>query len=184
MSLLHRLALWATLLCAALPAQAALFQNGSTDLERELRLARQDGKQLVVLFELENCDACRQLRQRVLSDPNAERLFGRRFRTVTVNLDSPAQLTTPTGQTLAPQAWARQIGVLGTPALAFFDGKGQLAYRHLGALADCPELVLLGRFVATQEFENQPYSLYLQEQFAQQRAIKGGAKHQICLSKN
>ncbi|WP_026685444.1 thioredoxin family protein [Azovibrio restrictus] len=183
MSLPRGLTLGLLLLCLTLPVRAALFENQGTALEQELAQARQSGRLLVVLFELENCPTCLQLKREVLSKPDAQRLFGRRFRTVTVNLDTQAEVTTPAGEHLPTRAWAQQIGVLGTPALVFFDARGQILYRHLGPVADCPELVLLGRFVADREFENQPYLAYLQGQFTQLRA-KGRSRNEICHSKN
>ncbi len=183
MRIYRYLALWALLFCFTLPAQAALFENTSAALDQEAAQAQKSGKLLVVLFELENCDACLQLKRDVLSKPDAERLFGRRFRTVNVNLDRQAEVTTPSGKVLPTRVWAQQIGVIGTPALVFFDAKGQIVYRHLGPIADCPELILLGRFVANREFENQPYMAYLQGQFTQLRA-NGRARNEICHSKN
>jgi thioredoxin-related protein len=147
-----------------LPAQAALFQDSSPELAQETQKAAQEGQLLVVLFELEDCDLCRRLKADVFSGHETERLFSRHFRTVSVNLDHSADITTPDGKALPRQAWASRIGVLGTPALVFFDARGRLIYRHLGPVADGAELLLLGRYVRTEAFDDLPWALYRQDQ--------------------
>jgi thioredoxin-related protein len=165
----------------ALPAQAALFQNVSSKLAGEAQKAQQEGKLLVVLFELEDCDICQRLKADVFSEYDTERQFGRDFRAVSVSLDQDAEITTPDGKIMSRQRWAQQIGVVGTPAFAFFDGHGKLLYRHLGPVANRQELLLLGRYVRTEAFENLPWSVYLEQQ---RSTLHGATKDDICRGKS
>jgi thioredoxin-related protein len=157
-----------------LPAQAVLFQDSSPELAQESQKAAQEGKLLVVLFELEECDLCRCLKADVFSGHETERLFSRHFRTVSVDLDQSADITTPDGKALPRQAWASRIGVLGTSALAFFDAQEHLIYRHLGPVADGTALLLLGRYVRTNAFDDLPWTLYLQDQQKPQGGQQSG----------
>lgn len=162
----------AALLFAAGLAQAELFPlapAAHADLAREAAAGSREGRRLAVLFEQEDCDACRQLRSKVLSNPATEKDFAARYRSVAVNLSGDAELVTPEGQALAPKRWAERLRIVGTPAVAFFDGTGRLLYRHVGPLASGRELELLGRYVAAGEYERQPFATYRQARQAGHR---------------
>jgi thioredoxin-related protein len=167
------------LLAVAAPARAELFSASATDLAAEATAAAREGKQLAVLFEQEDCDACRKLKKTVLSDKATERLFGRGYRTVSVNLTKDSDITLPDGKAQSPKAWAGRLRIVGTPAIAFFDKNGQLLYRHVGAPADSQEFVLLGRYVASAEYEKRPFVSYLSAQRLGGRASVIG-KGEIC----
>jgi thioredoxin-related protein len=160
-------------LCLALPfpAQAALFQSGGA-LDSEARMAGAEQKLLIVLFELEDCDYCRALRADVFPAKGLEKRLNAHFRTVAVYLDGDEAITTPSGETLPRKAWAEKLRVLGTPAFIFFDGQGQLVYRHLGSVADAAELQLLASYVQNAAYEEQPWSDYL----AKNKKSRPGAK--------
>lgn len=153
-------------------AHATLFQNASIDLARETSQAAREGKQLAVLFEQEGCDACKRLKQTVLSDRQAERRFGQRYRTVSVDLASTGDIVAPNGKTVPIRAWAERLRILGTPALAFFDQGGQLLYRHVGPLNSSGEFLLLGQYIAKGEYETRPFVSYLAAQQAKRRGDK------------
>lgn len=171
-----------TLLWAPL-CRASLFQVTATDLASETRLAAQERKQLAVLFEQEGCEACAKLKKTVFSDRNAERLFSRRYRTVSVDLASDGDITAPDGKMLSIKAWAEQLRVIGTPALVFFDKDGRPLYRHVGPVRDSGEFVLLGRYVASGESENLPFLAYTAAQQRNRRAAPV-ARPEICHSRN
>jgi thioredoxin-related protein len=145
---------------AAAPLQGAPFERHTDDLARETRSAGQEGKLLAVLFELEDCPNCRELRADVLSKARAT-AFERHFRTVSVTIDARKNpLTLPDGASLPRGEWALKLGIYATPALGFFDGKGQLVYRHLGTLSSAEELVLLGRYIAEEAFDEAPWFIW------------------------
>lgn len=181
-----RLIAAAALLFAAGLAQAELFPlapAANADLAREVAAGSREGRLLAVLFEQEDCDACRQLRSKVLSNKATEKDFAARYRSVAVNLSADAELVTPGGQSLAPKRWAERLRVVGTPAVAFFDGKGRLLYRHVGPLASGRELELLGRYVATEEYERRPFAAYLQAQKTSDR-VSALQRESVCHTKS
>lgn len=169
----------ASLLLLALPVRAELFGHAATDLAAEAATAARQGRQLAVLFEQEDCDACRKLKKNVLSDKATERLFDRHYRTAAVNLPREGDITLPDGRVQSPRAWAERLRIPGTPAIAFFDGKGQLVYRHVGAPADRQEFLLLGRYVASAEYEKRPFISYLSAQRLGTR-LGATAKGDVC----
>jgi thioredoxin-related protein len=144
---------------AAVPASSTVpppFSRHADDFAQETQAAQKEGKLLAVLFELQDCPNCRQLKAEVLAkNPAGE--IERHFRTVSVTVDQPGDITTPRGEKLPRSQWADKVGVFATPALGFFDGKGQLVYRHLGTLSTAEELILLGRYITEQAFEDAPW---------------------------
>lgn len=148
--------------------QAALFEHNSTDLSREAKQAQAEGKILVVLFEQDDCEICQRLKRTIFSDPHTQRQFSRTYHSVNINLSQQSEITTPEGKQQLARLWADQMGILGTPALAFFDTKGQLLYRHVGPVKSGTELLHLGNYVARHEFENQPFTSYLKSKTVKQ----------------
>ncbi|MDR2093164.1 MAG: thioredoxin fold domain-containing protein [Azoarcus sp.] len=142
----------------ALPARGALFEQGADDLAAEARAAAREGKLLAVLFEQEDCDFCRALRE-VLAHGKAAS-FAQGYRTVKVAIDRAETITTPKGDSLPSAQWAERLGIVGTPAFVFFDGGGAIVYRHLGTLSSPGELILLGRFIHEQAYEEAPWAAY------------------------
>lgn len=141
----------------SLPLQAAPFERHADNLAQEVQAAHHEGKQLAVLFELTDCPNCHELKAEVLSKSQAG-AFEQHFRTVSVTVDQHGELTTPRGEKLPRDQWATQLGVFATPAVGFFDDQGQLVYRHLGTLHSPQELILLGRYIAEQAFDDAPWS--------------------------
>lgn len=159
----------ALLLGAAGPAAAALFSADAVDLAAELKSAAREKRGLAVYFELPDCSGCRDMKRHVFSDARTERNFGRRYRTLRVDLASGAELVDTDGRRRTPQALAERLRIAGTPAFAFFERDGGLRYRHVGALPDPADFVSLGRFVAEAAYDAQP--------FAEYRRRRGGALH-------
>ncbi|MDR2688946.1 MAG: thioredoxin fold domain-containing protein [Azoarcus sp.] len=164
--------------CVIYPLHAAPFERQTDDFAREIDAARQQGKLLAVLFELEDCPNCRELKAEVLSK-SAANAFEQHFHTVSLTVDQQGNITTPSGETLPRDQWAGKLGVFATPAFGFFDGKGQYIYRHLGTLSSPEELVLLGRYIVEQAFEDAPWSVWRDAQSGATAAIHddGHAEH-------
>lgn len=140
---------------------AALFEHNSTNLSQANQQAQAEGKILVVLFEQDDCEICQRLKRTVFADIQTQRQFSPSYHSVNINLSQQSEIITPEGKPQLARLWADSMGILGTPALAFFDAKGQLLYRHVGPVKSGAELIHLGNYVAHQEFENQPFTAYL-----------------------
>jgi protein SCO1/2 len=173
---------WATAACmfllASANAQAALFDKVSTDLAAEIAAARSASRPLAVMLVLKDCPPCLAMKRTTLKDPRAQADFGQHFRTVTVSLDAPGALIGPSGETTTAAEWAQKIGAAAAPSFVFFDRDGQFTYRHVGALSNGEALNLLGRFVDSSGFDQEPFSEYLRRHShaPQLAAVDAGAR--------
>jgi protein SCO1/2 len=77
---------------------------------------------------------CRDMKLHVFPNPQTERGFGNRFRTVRIDLATTAALIDTDGKTSFPKQLAQRLGITGTPA-PFFDHRGGLNYRHSGLIS-------------------------------------------------
>ncbi|QEL64625.1 protein SCO1/2 [Oryzomicrobium terrae] len=147
---------------SALFAAPAVTPAAPLDLAREAAAAKAEGKRLALYFELPDCPGCARMKREVF--PNAAVLadFGRRYRTIKVDLAErdghSAPLVDPQGQRTSAAQLADRYRVLGTPGFLFFDGP-DFRYRHVGPL-DAVDFRALGRFVTAGAFEQQPFADY------------------------
>jgi len=142
-------------------AQGALFVSASADLGAEARRARAEGKGLAVMVELPDCAVCLEMKRTVFTDARAA-AFGKRFRTVRLDVEQNRPLVDPSGTSSSTRELARRCGVRGTPTFLFFDNEGRLAYRHVGGFSLPSDLVLLGEFVRGARYDQEPFAEYLQ----------------------
>jgi thioredoxin-related protein len=172
---------------ATFAGEAKLFVDHSADLASEARAAAGERRILAVLFEQEGCSACVKQRRQVFSDASAARRFAAGFRTLAVDLASEDEsFVTPDGRKLSPRQWAERLRIPGTPALAFFDGAGNILYRHVGALADAGELSLLARYVDNGEYERLPFAAYARQAAARRSsaAVNNHLDGSICRTRS
>lgn len=88
-------------------------------------LRRQSGgRPLAVLFETRRCAPCDEMHQQGFQRPEVQAQL-RRLDVVRFALNDRREVTTPEGQRLTAEAWARALGVGFTPTLVFFDVAGQ-----------------------------------------------------------
>lgn len=157
------IALVCALACTAAVAAAGttpLFAREADDLAREAVLAAKEGKRLAVLFESEGCTFCEQMKRRVFPARQALREFGAAFRTVALRADRATELVAPDGTRTTAAAFAARLRIAGTPAFAFFDGRGALEMRHQGAFPDAAGLAALGRYVSSGAYESLPFAAW------------------------
>ena len=157
----HLATLFALLLALAQPAAAALFSERTTDLQQQAAVAARAGKKLAVLFEQDDCAECLRLKKTIYAEKAASARFGAGYHTVSVNLTKAEQVTTPDGRQTTALEWAGRLRIPGTPAIAFFTSDGAILYRHVGPLRSGQDLLDLGHYVATAEFDRRPFDAYL-----------------------
>jgi thioredoxin-related protein len=75
---------------------------------------------LLVFFEQEQCSACDELHLDILARDESNELLDQ-FNIAHVDIWSREKLTTPSGETMEAREWAREMGVLYTPTLVFYD---------------------------------------------------------------
>ena len=146
--------------CCFLPSLAAatLFERSTPDLQAETRAAAAEGKGLALFLTLPDCPGCREMERTVFNEKSLNAAVDRQFRHLRLEINGETPLTEPGGKTSTPAAFAQRLRAVATPAFAFFDARGQLLYRHTGAL-DARGFGQLLDFVERGEYERQPFVL-------------------------
>ncbi len=126
------------------------------------------GKPLAVLFETVDCAACDELhrdafqRETVLTQV-------RRVDMARLALGSPVQLTTPDGRTVKASEWARELDVMYTPSIVFFDPSGTEVFRVSAYLRPF-HLANALAYVAEGAYHSEAFQHYLQKRTDAMRA--------------
>jgi thioredoxin-related protein len=121
-------------------------------------LARKPGdKPLAVVFETTDCAPCDELHREGFRRAEVLALV-RRFDVARFALGAPTPLTTPDGRRTTAQAWARELDVVYTPSVVFFDASGAevfriAAYLRPFHLASSFEYVASGAYRAEPSFQ-------------------------------
>lgn len=144
------------LAAAVAPAAEALFTHAARDLGAEARAAKAEGKKLAVWFTLPDCAGCKEMERSVFANPALGQRFDHQYRHVRLDLAGNDPVLDAAGQPVGAPDLARSLGVVATPSFAFFDGQGQLLYRHTGTLSR-GDFSRLARYVARAEYENLPF---------------------------
>jgi thioredoxin-related protein len=141
-------------------------------LSAPLRLGdnrEQSQRPLVVMFEQPVCAACDELHQDILQrDAVADSLA--RFDGAVVDAFASEPIQTPDGRELPIRDWSRELGIIYTPSLVFFDGDGDEVFRteaylkafHIHGALD---------YVASKAYQDQPsFQRFLQDRTAELQA--------------
>lgn len=108
-------------------------QNPATTMTQEpffirptyqLEASNLQNKYLLVLFEEPNCNPCDALHHTTLRHQETRALL-KAFNVVQLNRTGDSQVVTPSGEHLTAQQWYRQLKLIYTPAMVFFDHHGQ-----------------------------------------------------------
>lgn len=139
----------------------AFFDSTLGDFSAELKTARQQGKQGVLLmFETEACPFCRRMREQVLSREEVQRYFRRHFNIFAVDLIGSVEVADFTGREMTEKAFGRSLRVRGTPTFLFVSPEGKELARYTGATRDVAEFMALGRYVAEGHYAKMPFEQY------------------------
>lgn len=97
-------------------------------VNQDLGRRKVSDKHLMVVFESADCSKCRLLREMLKAD--VLRPYLRRLEVVFINSSNEhSRIVTPEGQKLSGKAWADQLGLIHSPAMVFFYGKGKEVLR-------------------------------------------------------
>jgi len=155
-------------LVALSPANAAegwerFFELSFGDLRAEAAEAQKSGQQgLVVMYHFDECPYCARMKREVLSRPEVQTFYQKRFRAISVNTRGDQEVTGFSGKVLPEKEFARAAGVRATPSFQFFAADGTLLATHAGAIYDPAEFMLLGEYVASGAYRNASFAAYKQ----------------------
>lgn len=89
------------------------------DLNEDLDAANNDSKRLVMFFEQRGCIYCKEVHEKVLSDPEVREFIEKNFMVVQYNLYGDEEVVDFDGEDLTEKTAARKWGVLFTPTILF-----------------------------------------------------------------
>jgi thioredoxin-related protein len=132
-------------------------------------LARNAGSRpLAVLFETPYCSACDELHREGLQRPDVRALLGK-FDVAQFALGARTMLTTPDGQPVRADAWARDLRVAYTPTIVFFDASGREVFR-IDAYLRAFHLASALDYVASGAYRSEPsFQRFLQARAERKR---------------
>ncbi len=89
------------------------------DLGEDLETANSDGKRLVMFFEQRGCIYCKEVHEKVLTDPEVSDFIKANYMVVQYNLYGDEEVVDFDGDDLTEKTAARKWGVMFTPTILF-----------------------------------------------------------------
>jgi len=129
---------------------ALMAENFFIATDRLDKLSAESDTPLAIYFEAGDCDNCQVLHQRILADPATRRLVVK-MQNVQFDINSEEKIVTPDGKQIALKQWARELGIVYTPSVVFFDSSGL-------------EVMRIGAFMKTFHFQS-VYDYVLQKAY-------------------
>jgi thioredoxin-related protein len=120
----------------------------------------------VVLFETRFCAACDELHREGFRRKDILALLAR-FEVVRFALSERAAIVTPGATRMAAEDWARDLGIVYTPSLVFFDVAGREVFRIEAYLRPFHLRSSL-EYVASEAYKREPSF----QRFLQNRALE------------
>ncbi len=142
------------------------FTRGLGDYREELADARSAGKRGVIfVYQMEGCEYCDRMKAAVLSKPEVQAWYGKRFAAYSIDILGSSEMTDFAGRKTTERQFARASLVQGMPTVDFFDLDGRLIARVPGEIPDTRTFLALGEWVAS--------GAHAKETFDQYRARRG-----------
>ena len=109
------------------------FKNSFLALDEDLQEAVDNGKTgIIVYFGQKRCAYCKMLMEVNFQTPDIVNYTRTHFDVVPIDIWSPEEVTTPSGETLSEREYSQKLGTNFTPSLVFFDADGRVALRLRG----------------------------------------------------
>lgn len=89
------------------------------DVADDIATARSEGKRLAIVFEQRGCIYCKEMHEKLLSDPEVRDYIKANFMVVQYNMFGDEEVTDLDGQVLTEKAAFRKWGYLFTPTIVF-----------------------------------------------------------------
>lgn len=96
------------------------FSQTFRDLKEDLAQANSQGKRLAIIFEQRGCSYCKEVHEKVLSDPEVRDFIKANYMMVQYNLHGDEEVVDLDGEALTEKTAARKWRVLFTPTIFFF----------------------------------------------------------------
>lgn len=89
------------------------------DISEDIEAAADEGKRLVIIFEQRGCIYCRQMHEKLLSDPEVTDYIKENFMVVQYNMFGDEEVIDLDGEELTEKTAARKWGYVFTPTIVF-----------------------------------------------------------------
>jgi len=151
-----------SLLAGAASAGGTYFGPAPADLRAALEQANAQGKSgVALLFELQDCSSCVELKRTALPAPRVRRAYGPNFSTFVLGLDSFEGIKDFQGRITTAPEFAQASRVVGTPTIVIYDLQGIPVARLAGMPQGSAEVAALARYAKEGAYENEPFARYL-----------------------
>lgn len=137
------------------------FYDTNNNLAEDMATAKAMNKRLVLVFEQKNCEFCRKLHEKLLSDADIESYLKSNFMLVRYNLDGTDSVTDLDGETLTENEASRKWKIRASPSYLFLpvDADGsESAYDVASAITsgtpDKPIFMNLFRWVESNVYHD------------------------------
>ncbi len=138
------------------------FEQSLGDLAEELDIAREEGKQgLLLFFEQEECPFCRRMKRDVLNRPQVQDYYREHFRILPIDIEGDVTLLDFQGVEMKEKDFAFRVNrVRATPVFLFYDLNGKPVTRYTGATTGIDEFMWLGEYVVQGVYRDMPFAKY------------------------
>ncbi|PWJ84468.1 thioredoxin-related protein [Pseudaminobacter salicylatoxidans] len=131
-----------------LPASASVGEDGLhkepwfnmtfRDIGEDIATAKAEGKRLAIIFEQRGCIYCREMHEKLLSDPEVRDYIQANFMVVQYNMFGDEEVTDLDGEKLTEKTAARKWGYVFTPTIVFLPEEATDAPVNRAAVATMP----------------------------------------------
>ena len=109
------------------------FKKSFLELDDDLKEAIEAGKRgIIVYFGQKRCAYCKMLMEVNFQTPDIVTYTRQHFDVIPIDIWSPEEVTTPSGESLSERDYAQNLGTNFTPSLVFYDTEGRIALRLRG----------------------------------------------------
>lgn len=112
------------------------FEDGFLDLSEEVQLAKEEGKQLVIIYEQEGCPYCKELHKVNLKNPGIKKFMQENYRVIQLDIRGSREVTDFSGKTMSEKEFSRIWQIHFTPTLSFFPTDPALVLNKTGKEAE------------------------------------------------
>jgi thioredoxin-related protein len=139
----------------------AFFDTSLGDYAAELKTAREQGKQgILLVLEAEGCPFCKRMREQIMSRPEVQQYFHRYFNIFSIDINGSVMVTGVDGKEQTEKTFVRGLKFKGTPSFHFIAIDGREMARYTGATRDAETFMALGRYVAEGHWQKMTFEQY------------------------
>lgn len=99
------------------------FSMTFRDVSEDIAAAQAEGKRLAIIFEQRGCIYCREMHEKILSDPKVRDYIKANYMVVQYNMFGDEEVTDTDGEVLTEKSAARKWGYIFTPTIVFLPEK-------------------------------------------------------------